>query len=334
MAARYRMRTIRAACVIAAVLTRPVAVYAQASPASAGEYPVKTVRAVVSYAPGGATDIMARVVAQKLTEALGKSFVVDNQSGAGGVIGDALVARAVPDGYTLLASSSSFAINPAVVAKLPFDPLKSFAPIGLVAQAPFVLVVHPSLPAKSVKELIALAKARPGKLDYASAGQGTAVHLATELFNSMAGISMTHVPYKGTGPALIDLFAGQVQLTFANILSVKPYVQSARLRALGVSSGTRSPALPELATISESGVPGYEVVSWYGWLAPAGTPQAIVQRLNSEINKSLRAPDLKERFAANGAEALGGTPEELGQRISIEIVRWRKVVKEARVRVE
>ena len=253
---------------------------------------------------------------------------------AGGVVGDGWVARAAPDGYTLLASSSSFAINPAVVAKLPFDPVKSFAPIGLVAQAPFVLVVHSSLPATSVKALIATAKAHPGTLDYASAGQGTAVHLATELFSSMAEIRMTHIPYKGTGPALVDLLAGQVRLTFANIVSARPYVQSGKLRALGVSSGTRSRALPELPTIAEGGVPGYEVVSWYGWLAPEGTPQTIVQRLNAEINKMVRAPDVKERFAANGTEALGGTPEEFGQRIVREIARWRIVVKQARVTIE
>jgi tripartite-type tricarboxylate transporter receptor subunit TctC len=312
-------------------LVQPLFVHAQPAPA---EYPTRTVRTIVSYAPGGATDIMARVVAQKLTESLGKSFVVDNQSGAGGVIGDALVARAAPDGYTLLATSSTFAINPAVVAKLPFDAIKNFAPIGLVAQAPFVLVVHPALPAKSVKDLIALAKSRPGNLDYASAGPGTAVHLATELFSSMAGISMTHIPYKGTGPALIDLLAGQVQLTFANILSAKPYVQSAKLRGLGVSSAKRSSALPELPTISEAGVPRYEVVSWYGWLAPAGTPQPIVQRLNREINKVISAPEVKNRIVANGAEPLGGTAEELGQRIGTEIARWRKVVKHAGIRVE
>jgi len=329
---RHPIRANRVLCVLAAVFTQPVASYAQE--ASAPPYPAKTVRAVVSYAPGGATDIMARVVAQKLTEALGRSVVVDNQSGAGGVLGDGSVARAAPDGYTLLASSSSFAINPAVVAKLPFDPVKSFAPIGLVAQAPFVLVVHPSLPAKSVKALIATAKARPGALDYASAGQGTAVHLATELFSSMAEIRMTHIPYKGTGPGLVDLLAGQVHLTFANIVSARPYVQSGKLRALGVSSGTRSRALPELPTIAEGGVPGYEVVSWYGWLAPEGTPQAIVHRLNAEINKMVRAADLRERFAASGAEPLGGTPEEFGQRIVREIARWRTVVKQARVTIE
>ncbi len=324
-------RAYPARWLLSAALVQPLVAYGQAAPA---DYPVKTVRTIVSYAPGGATDIMARVVAQKLTESLGKSFVVDNQSGAGGVIGDGLVARAAPDGYTLLATSSSFAINPAVVAKLPFDAIKSFAPIGLVAQAPFVLVVHPALPAKSVKDLIALAKARPGNLDYASAGQGTAVHLATELFSSMAGIAMTHIPYKGTGPALVDLLAGQVQLTFANILSAKPYVQSARLRALGVSNSKRSAALPELPTISEAGVPGYEVVSWYGWLAPAGTPQPIVQRLNSEINKMIGAPEVKDRIVANGAEPLGGAAEELGQRIAREIARWRTVVKQSKIRVE
>ena len=288
----------------------------------------------MSYAPGGATDIVARLVAQKLTETLGKSFFVENHAGAGGIIGDALVSRATPDGYTLLATSMTFAINPAVVAKLPFDAIKGFAPIGMVAQAPFLLVVHPVLPAKSVKELIALAKARPGKLDYASAGHGTAVHLAVELFSSMAGIRMVHIPYKGTGPALIDLLSGQVQLTFGNILSTRPYSTSGRLRALAVSSATRSTALPDLPTISEAGVPGYEVVSWYGWLAPAGTPHAIVQQVNGAINRSLKVGDMSQRLAANGAESVGGTPEEFGERLVREVARWRKVVKEAKVRVE
>jgi len=325
-------RLFPAAALAAAVALMPSYVHAQ-SP-SAGSYPVKPVRVIVSYAPGGATDIVARLVAQKLTENMGRSFIIDNVTGAGGVIGDSAVARAAPDGYTLLGTSSTFAINPAVVAKLPFDPIKGFTPVALVARAPFMLVVHPSVPAKSVKELVALAKANPGKLDYASAGQGTAVHLAVELFNSMAGITMTHIPYKGSGLALIDLLAGQVQLTFGNVLSSRGYVKSGRLRALAVSSAKRSAVLPGLPTVSESGVPGYDTASWYGYLAPAGTPQPIVQRLNAEIINAIKSADMSERLATDGAEPAGGTPDDFGQYIAKEIARWRKVVKEAGIHVQ
>lgn len=319
------------AALVAAVTLVPLRVQAQ-NPSADG-YPVKTVRVVVSYSPGGATDIVARLVVRKLTESVGRSFIVENVSGAGGVIGDATVARSTPDGYTLLGTSSTFAINPAVRAKLPFDPINGFTPIALVARSPFILVVHPSLPVKSVKELIALAKAEPGKLDYASAGQGTAVHLAVELFNSMAGVKMTHIPYKGSGVAIIDLLAGQVQLTFANVLSSRAYVQAGRLRALAVSSAKRSSVLPELPTASESGVPGYETGSWYGYLAPAGTPRPIVRWLNVEINNAIKSSDVSQRLASDGAEPAGGPPEEFGQFVAKEIARWRKVVRESGVRV-
>lgn len=321
----------RGATLVAAVLIGGPAL-AQAPGASG--YPVKAVRVIVSYAPGGATDIVARLVAQKLTERMGRSFIIDNVTGAGGVIGDSAVARAAPDGYTLLGTSSTFAINPAVVAKLPFDPIKGFTPIALVARAPFMLVVHPSVPAKSVRELVALAKANPGKLDYASAGQGTAVHLAVELFCSLAGVKMMHIPYKGSGLALIDLLSGQVQLTFANVLSSRAHVQSGRLRALAVSSAKRSAVLPELPTVSESGVPGYDTASWYGYLAPAGTPQPIVQRLNAEIIQGIKSPDMSERLATDGAEPAGGTPDDFGQFVASEIMRWRTVVQAAGIRLQ
>lgn len=320
-----------AALAAATMVSGSASAYAQDP---AGGYPTKPVRVIVSYAPGGATDIVARLVAQKLTENMGRSFIIDNVTGAGGVIGDSAAARAAPDGYTLLGTSSTFAINPAVVSKLPFDPIKGFAPIALVARAPFMLVVHPSVPAKSVKELVALAKANPGKLDYASAGQGTAVHLAVELFSSMAGVKMMHIPYKGSGLALIDLLSGQVQLTFANVLSSRAHVQSGRLRALAVSSAKRSAVLPELPTVSESGVPGYDTASWYGYLAPAGTPRPIVQRLNAEIINGINSADMSKRLATDGAEPAGGPPEEFGQFIEKEIARWRKVVKESGVRVQ
>lgn len=325
-------RLFRAVPVIAVAAWMPFPAPAQGP--AAGGYPAKPVRVIVSYAPGGATDIVARMVAAKLSEGFGRSFVVENVTGAGGVIGDSTAARAAPDGYTLLGTSSTFSINPAVVAKLPFDPLKSFAPVTLVARAPFMLVVHPSVPAKSVKELVALAKSQPGKLDYASAGQGTAVHLAVELFNSMAGVTMMHIPYKGSGLALIDLLAGQVQLTFANVLSSRAHVKAGRLRALAVSSAKRSAVLPELPTVSESGIPGYDVASWYAYLAPAGTPQPIVQRLNAEIINGLKSADMSERLATDGAESVGSTPEEFSQYLAGEITRWRKVVKDAGVRLQ
>lgn len=324
----------QAACIAAAAALVPLTAFAQSAAPTAGDYPVKPVRVIVSFAPGGATDIVARVVAQKLSENLERTFVVENHSGAGGVIGDSLVARAAPDGYTLLATSSTYAINPAVVSKLPFDPVKNFAPITLVAAAPFLLVVHPSVPATSVKELVALARRNPGKLDFASAGKGTAVHLAVELFNNMAGITMTHIPYKGTGSALIDLIAGQVQLTFGNILSTRPHVKSGKLRALAVSSAKRSTALPELPTVSEAGVAGYDVASWYAWLAPAGTPQPVVQRLNAEIVRAVRTPEITQRLASGGAELVASTPEQFGQRLATEIARWRKLVKETGIRAE
>ncbi|MBI3043412.1 MAG: tripartite tricarboxylate transporter substrate binding protein [Betaproteobacteria bacterium] len=295
-------------------------------------YPAKPVRVITSYSIGGATDIVARLVAKMLTESIGRSFIVDNVTGAGGVIGDSTVARAAPDGYTLLATSSTFAINPAVYAKLPFDTLKAFAPISLVGRGPFMLVIHPSVPAKSVKELVALAKANPGKLDYASAGQGTAVHLAVALFNSMAGVTMTHIPYKGSGQALIDLVAGQVQMTFASILSSRGHVKSGRLRALAVSSIQRSTIMPELPTVSEAGVPGYQAASWYAWFAPAGTPRPIIGRLNAAIVKGVKSPELSNRLLSGGAEPVGSAAEELGRFLADEIARWRKVVQVAGVR--
>lgn len=325
-------RLFQATLGFAAAVSLQLPAYAQSSEAAA--YPLKPVRVIVSYAPGGATDIVARMVAAKLSKGFGRTFVIENVTGAGGVIGDSAAARAAPDGYTLLGTSSTFSINPAVVPKLPFDPLKSFAPITLVARAPFMLVVHPSVPAKSVKELVALAKANPGKLDYASAGQGTAVHLAVELFNSMAGVKMMHIPYKGSGPALIDLLSGQVQLTFANVLSSRAHVQAGKLRALAVSSAERSAVLPELPTVSESGVPGYDTASWYGYLAPAGTPQPIIQRLNAEIINGLKSADMSERLAADGAEPVGSTPEDFGRHLESEIARWRKVVKDAGIRLQ
>jgi tripartite-type tricarboxylate transporter receptor subunit TctC len=289
---------------------------------------------IVGLAPGGGTDIQARLLAQRLSANLNRSFVVDNRTGAGGTVAYALVAKSPADGYTLLAVASGYSITPAVYSKLPYDPIKDFAPISLVVQAPILLMTHPSLPVKSTRELVALAKARPGVLNSASAGYGTSNHLALELFNLLAGTRITHVPYKGTGPALIDAMAGQVHVIFGNILSSLPYVRQGRLKALAVTSATRSKAVPELATVAESGVPGYETTTWHGWLAPAATPPAIINRMSGELAKAVRSPEVQESLAGDGGEPVGGSPEQFARHLVAEIARWRKVVTDAGMRVE
>ncbi len=314
----------RIGCALAAALVT--------APAPAQDaYPARPVRVVVGLAPGGATDIQTRLFAQKLTESFGRPFVVENRAGAGGTVAYAQVAKAPPDGYTLLGVAGGYTITPAVYAKLSYDPLKDFAPISLVAQAPFLLVVHPSLPAKSVKDLIALARAKPGALDCASAGLGSSTHMAFELFRISAGVKITHIPYKGTGPGLVDAMAGQVQMLFANVLSSLTYVKAGRLRALAVTTAKRSTVLPDLPTIAESGVPGYETSTWHGWLAPAGVPPAILNRLNAELVRSARASDLLEKLATDGGEGVGSTPEQFTRQLVAEMARWRKIVKEAGV---
>ena len=318
-----------------ALAISPGSVSAQGSSMSSAEaYPAKSVRVIVGLAPGGATDIQARLLSQKLSENLGRPFVVDNRAGAGGTIAYALVAKSPPDGYTLLAAASGYVITPAVYANLAYDPIKDFTPISLAVQAPFLLVVHPSLPVTSIKALVALAKVNPGVLNAASAGHGSATHLAFELFKTLAKVQITHVPYKGVGPALVDAVAGQIHMMFGNILSTIPHVKSGKLRALALTSATRSAVLPELPTISESGVPGYENTTWHGWLAPAGTPVAVVNRLNAEIATSLKAPDVLTRLATDGGEPVGSTPEQFARHITAEIGRWRKVIKDANLRFE
>ncbi len=307
----------------------PALTYAQGT-----AYPVKPVRVYVGFAPGGATDIVARMFAQKLSESLGRSFVVENRPGGGGVTATTLVLKSPTDGYALLTVSGTYTITPAITKTLPYDSIRDLAPISLVNQSPFLVVVHPALPVKTMRDLVTLAKAQPGKLDYGSAGQGSNVHLAVELLNSMAGTRMTHVPYKGTGQALIDLMAGQVQLTVANILSGLPYARSGRMRGLAVTGTRRVQAAPGIPTVSESGVPGYEVASWNGWLAHAATPADIVAKLNAELVKAAKAPDIAERMAGDGGEPLGTTPEQFRQHLSDEIARWRKVVLVAGIRVE
>ena len=297
-------------------------------------YPVKPIRFLVGQAPGGATDIVARMVAVKMNEPLGQNIVVENRTGAAGSIAAATVAKSPPDGYTLLVVSSSYAINPSLYASLPFDPQKDLAPISLFAEAPFLLVVHPSVPAKSVKDLIALAKASPGTVTYGSGGNGSSGHLAGALFENLAKIKLSHIPYKGAGLALVDVVAGQISFMFASVLSSTPHVKQQRLRALGVTGAKRSPALPNVPTVAEAGVPGYATTTWYGLLAPAGTRPQVIERLAVASNKALHAPDLRERMLADGAEPYGSTPAVFQKHIAQEMTKWRQVVKSAGVKAE
>lgn len=306
-----------------------------AGAALAQGFPTKAIRMIVPFPPGGPNDILGRVVAQKLTDQIGQQVVVDNRGGAGGIIGAELAARAAPDGYTLLlGGTASLSINPSLHRKLPYDPIKDFAPVSLVGTAPSILITHPSVPVKTVKQLIDLAKAKPGHLNFASAGIGTPPHLAGELFKSMAGVDMVHVPYKGGGPALTDLLAGQVGIYFSGISSALPFVREGRLRGIAVTSARRTAVMPEMPTIAESGLPGYEVGNWYAIVAPAATPKAIVIRLNHEIVKTLAVPDVKKRFIELAADTLGSTPEELTAYNRSEISKWAKVIKSAGIKPE
>ena len=300
----------------------------------AQEYPAKAIRVVVPFPPGGGTDYMGRVVMQKVGESLGTTVVIDNRGGAGSSIGTEIVARSPADGYTVLIISGAHAINPSIYAKLPYDSVRDFAPVTMFASGPALLVVHPTVPAKSVKELIALAKARPGQLNYASAGIGTPPHLSGELFKTMAGIDMVHVPYKGNGPAYTDLIGGQVTVMFPNVSTAMAHVRAGKLRALAVTTKNRTPSAPELPTISEAGVPGYDVSSWYGLLAPAGTPPAVVSKLQTEIAKVLRSPDVSKNLTSQGLDLVGNTPEEFSAIIRSEIVKWAKVAKASGARAE
>jgi len=314
--------------VIATVVGAP-AIHAQAP------YPSKPIRIVVPFPAGGTTDILARAVAQKLTETGGQPVVVDNRPGAGGNIGAELVAKSAPDGYTLLMGTvGTHAINPGLYAKMPYDHQRDFAPVILVAGVPNVLVVHPAVPVNSVQELIAYAKANPGKLNFASSGNGTSIHLSAELFKTMAGVQMTHVPYKGSSPALQDLVGGQVQLMFDNLPSSLALIKAGKLKALAVTSKERAAALPDVPTIAESGLPGFEASSWFGLLAPAGTPQPIIAKLNAEIAKWLATPEAKEKMLGQGANAAGGSPDDFARFIATETAKWQKVVKESGAKVD
>ena len=317
------------------VLLAAVSAIVPPAAAQAPAYPTKPIRIVVPFPPGGATDILAREVAQKLNEAWGQQVIVDNRPGAGGNIGSELVAKAAPDGYTLeMGTVGTHAINASLYAKMPYDNVKDFVPIILVAGVPNVLEVNPSLPVNSVAELIAYAKANPGKLNFASSGNGTSIHLSGELFKAMAGVEMTHVPYKGSAPALQDLIAGQVQLMFDNLPPSLPQIKAGKLRALAVTSSVRAPALPDVPTVAEAGLPGFEASSWFGLLAPAGTSPAIVAKINAEVAKWLATPEAKENLSKQGANAAGGTPEDFASHIAAETAKWAKVVKASGAKID
>ena len=317
------------------ILVAIACIAASAPVLSQNSYPTKPIRLVVPFVPGGSTDLSARIMGQKLDEALGQQVVVENRAGAGGNIGVEYVAKSAPDGYTLIFGHiGTFGFGPSLYQKLPYDPVKDFAPITLFAMVPNMLVVHPALPAKTVKELIALAKARPGQMNYGSSGNGSASHLASEYFKLLSKTDIIAIPYKGTGPLVTDLIAGQTSLTITGVPPLYPFVQSGRLRGIAVGSVKRLALMPDLPTIAEAGVPGYESSTWFGPLAPAKTPREIIVRLNTELLKILQRPDIKARFAAEGAEGLGSTPEEFGTYIKSEIDRWGRVIKAAGVRPE
>jgi tripartite-type tricarboxylate transporter receptor subunit TctC len=294
-------------------------------------YPAKPVRMIVPFAPGGGTDTLGRLLALKLGEIWNVSVVVENRPGAGSTVGTDLAARAAPDGYTLGVTSMSHAINATLYRKLPYDTIRDFEFIVLTVRVPNVLVVHPSVPAKSVKELVALAKARPGDLSFSSSGVGGVSHLSAEVFAATAGIRMLHVPYKGAGPAMIALVSGESQVMMATVPVLLPQMKAQRVRALAISSLERSPLLPDLPTIAESGYPGFETDSWYGILAPKGTPRAIVQKVNADANRALESPDLKAALAKQGAQPAGGTPEQFERFLQAETAKWRKAILAAKV---
>jgi tripartite-type tricarboxylate transporter receptor subunit TctC len=294
------------------------------------DYPTKPIRFVLGFAPGGASDTMARLIGTRLAEGLGQPIVIDNRAGAGGNIAAEIVARSLPDGYTiLLGNNGMLAINVSLYPKLAFDPVKDFAPVVLLASQPNILVVHPGVQASSVKDLVALAKAKPGQLNYASPGAGTTGHLAAELFKRMAGVDFTIVPYKGGGPAVLANLSGECQFLFATALSVAGHMKTGKLRAIAVTTAKRSPNFPDLPTVAEAGVPGFDAITWHGVVVPARTSPAVIARLNGEFNKLLRIPEMRERMAGLGSDVIGGEPKELSDYVRTEIPRWAKVIKES-----
>jgi tripartite-type tricarboxylate transporter receptor subunit TctC len=302
------------------------------SVAAADEYPTKPVRMIIPFPPGGSNDIVGRLAANQLSEKLGQRVFVDNRGGAGGVIGTETAANAAPDGYTLLIVSLAHAVNPALY-KLNYDPIKSFTPIAIFATGPNVLAVNPKFPANSVQELIALAKQKPGELDYASAGVGSFQHLGGELFKLTAGVNLVHVPYKGGGPAMQDVMAGHVKIVFSSLIQTTPFIQSGALRALGTGGLKRNPVLPDVPTIAE-GLPGYEANNWWGLVAPAGTPAAIVEKLHRDVQAAIKSPALQEAFAREGAAAVEMTSAEFGQYIETEMAKWGRVVREGHIQAQ
>ncbi|MSQ71333.1 MAG: tripartite tricarboxylate transporter substrate binding protein [Betaproteobacteria bacterium] len=318
-----------AAClgVFASVFTASLPAFGQA-------WPSRPLRMIVPFPPGGPTDITGRTLAQKLAERWNQPVVVENRPGAGSIIGTEIAAKAAPDGYTMLLGSNSIALQPLLQAKLPYDPQRDLAPVILAVRIPNVLIVHPSVPANTMAEFIALARAKPGSINYASVGNATGPHLFGELFRNMTGVDIVHVPYKGTAPAVTDLLAGQVQALFDSLATALPNIRAGKLRALGVTSLQRSKSAPDIPSISESGVTGYEATGWFGVLVPAGTPGEIVARMNAEIGAILKQPDVEERFLKFGAEGGGGTPEQFAAFIRSEQDKWGKVIREARIRID
>ncbi|MDQ6618531.1 MAG: tripartite tricarboxylate transporter substrate binding protein [Pseudomonadota bacterium] len=312
-----------------------LACVAPAVPGQAPAWPTKPIRWVVPFAPGGTTDILARTIGEKLSTALGQPVIIDNRPGAGGGLGADLVAKSAPDGYTLVGGTiSTHAINASLYSKLPYDPVKDFAPITLIARIPNMLVINPRIPASNVRELVALMKSKPGTFSFASSGNGTSQHLSGELFKSMTGVEMQHIPYKGSPPALQDVVGGQVSMTFDNITTAWPLAKGGQLRALAVTTARRSPIAPDVPTLAESGLTGYEIGSWQGVFAPAGTPAEIVRRLNTEIVKIINTPDVRERLLALGAEPVGDTAEEFSALVRSEVSKWGEVVRKSGAKVD
>ena len=306
------------------------ALLAGSLPAWAQPYPNRPLRIVVPFPPGGGTDIGTRIVAQKLQEAWGQAVIVENKPGAAGIVGTELTAKSAPDGYTfMMGNIGTHAINVSLYKKLAYDPVRDFAPVSMVADLPLLLLVHPSVPANSVKELIVLAKSQPGKLNFSSSGAGGSMHVAAELFKSMTGVDMVHIPYKGGAPAVADLLSGQVALSFSTVLETIQHVKAGKVRALAVTNDHRSIALPDLPTIAEAGLPGYQSISWLALFAPAGTPKDIVNKVSAESVRILKLPDVKERLLAQGAEPIGSTPEQLAATLAADIAKYAKVIRES-----
>lgn len=327
-----RPRTARVVAACTLCVSAAFASGATSAASGASPYPSKPIRIIVPSPPGGGNDIMARIAAQRLNESWGTPVVVDNRPGAGGAIAFETAARAEPDGYTLLLGSTNLTVLPEI-SKVAYHPIRSYAPVSLMSTAMNILLVHPSLPAQSVKELIALAKAKPGQLNYASASVATSSHLAGEMFNLMAGTNIVHIPYKGAGPALVDVMSGQVHMLFSNPAASYGHVKSGKLRALAVSGSKRSSKLPDVPTIAEAGLPGFEASTWWGILAPAGTPREIVNKANAELARALTQADVQERIAALGADLVGGPPQRLADHLLSEIPRWAPVIRAANIRL-